>query len=77
MEYVLVRIVRAHTTPLQLVLRAKREGEDLQQVRLKSFGHGGRGQNFVDTTFSDDAAEHFPIWQVSKSAATYRPSCLQ
>ena len=47
--------------PSQLVLRAKR-GEDLQQVRLKSYGHGGRGKNFVETSFDDAAAEHFPVW---------------
>ena len=43
------------------MLRAKR-GEDLQQVRLKSYGHGGRGKNFVETSFDDAAAEHFPVW---------------
>jgi len=61
--YVAMNVTHKRAGAVKLVLRAKREGEDLQQVRLKSFGHGGRGQNFVDTTFSDDAAEHFPIWQ--------------
>ena len=36
----------------------------MQQAKLKSFGHGGKGENFVDTTFTDASSEAdpFPVW---------------
>jgi len=59
--YVSMNVTANRAGAVKLVLRAKR-GEDLQQVRLKSYGHGGRGKNFVETSFDDAAAEHFPVW---------------
>jgi len=60
--YVSMNITHKRAGAVKLVLRAKRDGEKVQQIRLKSYGHGGKGSNFVDTTFDDDASEHFPIW---------------
>lgn len=47
----------------QLILR-RREEDVMQQAKLKSFGHGGKGENFVDTTFTDASSEAdpFPVW---------------
>jgi len=59
--YVSMNVTANRAGAVKLVLRAKR-GENLQQVRLKSYGHGGRGKNFVETSFDDAAAEHFPVW---------------
>ena len=59
--YVSMNVTANRAGAVKLVLRAK-TGEDLQQVRLKSYGHGGRGKNFVETSFDDAAAEHFPVW---------------
>ena len=60
--YVSMNVTHKRVGAVKLVLRAKREGQDLQQIRLKSFGHGGKGENLRDTVFGDESAEHFPIW---------------
>lgn len=60
--YVSMNVTAKRMGAVKLVLRAKREGQELQQIRLKSFGHGGKGANLRNTVFSDESAEHFPIW---------------
>jgi len=59
--FVSMNVTSPRVGGVKLVLR-RREGEELQQIRLKSFGHGGKGKNFEETTFVDDAEEHFPMW---------------
>ena len=47
---------------VKLLLRKRVGTERMQQARLKPFGHGGKGQNFVETSFEDAAEDHFPVW---------------
>jgi hypothetical protein len=60
--YVSMNITAKRMGAVKLVLRAKREGAEVQQIRLKSFGHGGKGANLRNTVFGDESSEHFPVW---------------
>lgn len=61
--YVSMNVTSERAGAVKLILR-RREEDVMQQAKLKSFGHGGKGENFVDTTFTDASSEAdpFPVW---------------